>query len=183
MSNPYKCRLPMALQAVPADHTPPTTAWLNGTWHVTHSSLSLWNDKRNVKLNYKLLEPAADGSARLEDRAEYQALTSDKVKTIHGVDTATGNTGSWDWRGNGWLKVAGTSHWEILGYGDLEGGNSWALTYFSKTLFTAAGMDIISRNKGGLPAEVVEQIRKSLETLEDEDLKKIAASLVDVKYE
>lgn len=63
-----------------------------------------------------------------------------------------------------------SSHWECLGFGTVdsdgdtgdEGGNQWVVTYFAKTLFTPAGIDIYSREKGGLPASTVEEILDAL---------------------
>jgi hypothetical protein len=91
------------------------------------------------------------------------------------------------WRGRGWLMIA-SSRWQVLGYsrlaengttgthanaqeaeGDDEHENhpptqsqnqdaEWALTYFEKTLFTPAGMDIYARTPLGLPEAVVQDI-------------------------
>lgn len=93
-------------------------------------------------MTYGALEPLTSGAGdnatvqeRLDDTVSYQTLTSEKVKTIRGVDTAelsaTGSGGGgsgggesesgikpgvYNWRGSGFLKIA-SSHWEIIGYG------------------------------------------------------------------
>ena len=166
--------------------TPPTTDWLSGTWHVTHSTLPMWSSKRNVTITYKTLPPTPGSTPqettdRLDSTVSYQPLTSDKLKTVHGVETASGkDTGAWDWRGKGWLMIA-SSHWEVLGWGDLEGEGQWAVTYFAKTLFTPAGIDIYAREKNGLPGEVVEGIKSALGGIGDEAVKKLAGEVFEVK--
>ena len=44
----------------------------------------------------------------------------------------------------GWLMIA-SSKWQVLGYGE-----GWAITYFAKTLFTPAGIDIYIRAEQGI---------------------------------
>ncbi|KAJ5157085.1 uncharacterized protein N7482_008185 [Penicillium canariense] len=137
--------------------TPPTNDFLTGTWHVTHSSLPLWKNKRNVQITYTAL-PAQSGITKLDDRVQYQASGSDKIKSVHGVDTPSrSNQGAWDWRGKGWLVIA-SSHWECLGFGREDDGNEWVVTYFAKTLFTPAGIDVYSRRRAGLGEGMVERI-------------------------
>lgn len=150
------------------DHTrtPPANDFLAGTWHVTYSSLPLWKNKRNVNITYTLLPPLPPSSVtKIDDLVQYQVVNSDKIKTVHGVDTPTpGDPGAWDWRGKGWLMIA-SSHWECLGFGDVgdvDGGNQWMVTYFAKTLFTPAGIDIYSRKKGGLSQATVDEILDAL---------------------
>ena len=144
---------------------PPSNECLMGTWHVTHSSLPLWKGKRNVNITYDLLPSDSSGVAKIDDLVRYQAIGSDKIKSVHGVDTPTpGNPGAWDWRGKGWLMIA-SSHWECLGFGNIDDGNQWVVTYFAKTLFTPAGVDIYSRNKQGLPQATIDAILHALRDL------------------
>ena len=118
----------------------------------------MWKDKRNVRITYVALPAAiaAENSVpRLDDTVEYQALNSDKMKTVHGVDTPSDlDTRAWNWRGKGWLKIA-SSHWEFVEWSDgtEDGeatGEEWAVIWFQKTLFTPEGIDIFSRKKEGL---------------------------------
>lgn len=130
----------------------------------------MWKDKRNVRITYTAL-PAAnvaeDSVPRLDDTVEYQTLNSDKIKTVHGVDTPSGlDTRAWDWRGKGWLKIA-SSHWEFVDWSDgfAHGeatGEEWAVIWFQKTLFTPAGIDIFSRKKEGLRGKTVNVIKNRL---------------------
>lgn len=124
----------------------------------------------------------------LDDEVSYQALSSTKLKTIHGVDKpfdipATTVDGAekangaaeaqapaeepaslgYNWRGKGFLVVA-SSKWEVLGYGDEDlevGENQWVVTYFAKTMFTPAGVDFYSR-KGQLKPDTVERLKAAL---------------------
>lgn len=161
------------------DYPKATVEFMTGTWHVTHSSLPMWKDNRNVTISYKPLDSIVNGAAQLDDIVQYQPINSDKVKTILGVDTynATAFSG-WDWRGKGWLKMI-TSHWEMIGHGELEGGVQWAVTYFAKTMFTRAGIDVYTKSKGGLPAEVIKALKNTLLVM-DEPLKSLAAELFEV---
>ncbi|OAP54726.1 hypothetical protein AYL99_11174 [Fonsecaea erecta] len=123
----------------------PHVSFLQGTWKVTHSTLPMWKNNRNVTITYTSLPENAE---HLDDLVEYQPLTSDKHKRVEGIDTPDAHTkAAYSWRGKGLLKIA-SSRWEILGYGEEEGG--WVVTYFQKTLFTPAGIDIYARRRGGL---------------------------------
>ncbi|KAL8908579.1 MAG: hypothetical protein Q9171_005376 [Xanthocarpia ochracea] len=186
----------------PPSFTAPTPAWLSGTWHVTHSTLPMWKSKRNVCITYTPLPAPSSPSSppnlpQIEDLVTYQTLTSPKLKKVVGIDTPSpGGTrgGEWDWRGKGLLKIA-SSHWEVLGWGDLppaaaaegqqgegEGeGNQWVVTYFAKTLFTPAGIDVYSRRKEGVGKGVVERIREELGGCEDDAVRKLAGEVFEVK--
>ncbi|MCJ1364702.1 hypothetical protein MMC16_003817 [Acarospora aff. strigata] len=179
MAIPVTLRPPSVSQASQGSFNPPPLDWLLGTWHVAHSTLPMWKSKRNVRIAYSALSPAANGADRLDDLVSYQALKADKIKTVHGVDTASGkDSGAWDWRGRGLLAIA-SSHWEVLGSGG-TGDERWVVTYFAKTLFTPSGVDIYSRSKSGLSAGLVAGIREALNALEDSDLKRLAAEIFEI---
>ena len=164
------------------EFTPPAPEWLSaGTWYITHSTLPLWSSKRNVTVTYKHLSPASNGVPRLDDMVTYQTLTSNKVKTVHGIDTASGlkNTGEWNWKGKGMLSLV-SSHWAILSYGGVEGGEQWAVTYFMKTMFTPAGIDIYSRSRDGLSAETVKHIKEALSEVQDRNIRELAGVMFEV---
>lgn len=173
--------LPQVYATDGAKCPPPSNDFITGCWHVTHSSLPLWKGKRNVNITYTLL-PAQSGVQKIDDMVRYQAIDSDKVKSVHGVDTPTpGNPGAWDWRGKGWLIIA-SSHWECLGYGDTEDGNQWIVTYFAKTLFTPAGIDIYSRNKEGLPQTTVDGILEALRGQGVKDISDLADAAFSIPH-
>ncbi|KAJ5748197.1 Calycin [Penicillium nucicola] len=175
-------------------HPPPTNDFLTGTWHVTHTSLPLWKNKRNVKITYKPLPGAnakGDGSGtgtgsetgaitKLDDLVEYQKANSAKIHSVHGIDTpAAGDPGAWDWRGKGWLVIA-SSHWECLGFGRVEDGNEWVVTYFAKTLFTPAGIDVYSRSPEGLAGDVMEGIWGALGGLGVGEIDRLVSGVFEV---
>ena len=116
---------------------------------------------------------------------------------MEGIDTQAGDsTGEWNWRGKGWLIIAG-SHWEVLGWGggsaqtgvsgvggaQEEGDQKgqWAVTYFAKTLFTPAGIDVYARDPAGLGENLVEEIKEALAKSEDEGVKKLAETLFEIQ--
>ncbi|KAI5207808.1 hypothetical protein E4T39_01666 [Aureobasidium subglaciale] len=167
----------------------PSLSFLQGTWHVTHSTLPMWKSKRNVQITYTALPPSTpdakpDQTDRLDDVVSYQGLDSDKLHTIHGVDKASGGVGVtdvWDWRGKGWLMIA-SSHWEVLGWADMGASqDSWVVTYFAKTLFTPAGIDFYSRRKEGLSEQTVQDIKTALSRVENEDVRRLSSEVFEVK--
>ncbi|KAL2809693.1 hypothetical protein BJX63DRAFT_347264 [Aspergillus granulosus] len=161
---------------------PPTNDFLMGTWHVTHSSLPLWQGKRNVNITYKLLPSSSSSGPLIDDLVQYQDTGSDQIKSVHGVDTPSpGDQGAWDWRGRGWLMIA-SSHWECLGFGHTDDNNQWMVTYFAKTLFTPAGIDIYSRNKEGLPQATVDEILQALQQFNVEELTKLTDAIFQIPH-
>ena len=87
---------------IPQAFIPPPIMWVEGTWHVTHSTLPMWRNNRNVKITYTQLPPSASGQICLDDKVEYQSLKSEKLKTVAGIDTPALGA-AWNWRGKGWL--------------------------------------------------------------------------------
>lgn len=186
MTTPITFRPPSAsVVPQPSSFPAPKEKWLEGTWHVTHSTLPMWKSKRNVKITYKVITRGAniDKSPQndLDDVVEYQTMTSDKVKTVHGNDVMGERAWDWHWRGHGWLKIA-TSHWEVLGYGNHEGGD-WVVTYFAKTLFTPAGVDIYSRAKEGLSESLLSEIKEAMGKVDDPRFKKLVGDIFEIKHD
>lgn len=138
----------------------------------------MWKTNRNVTITYKSLPNNAEV---LDDLVEYQPLNSNKRKRVEGVDTPDASTvAAYSWRGRGFLKIA-SSHWQVLGYGEEEGG--WAVTYFAKTLFTPAGVDIYARKKEGLSAELLGKIRAEMGAVESVDVKKLAELIFEIRHD
>lgn len=151
----------------------------------------MWKTKRNVRITYTLLPPSlpsldAGHTNRLDDLVEYQSLDSSKQHTVRGIDKAANETAdAWDWRGKGWLMIA-SSHWEVLGWSD--GGGSgpekevpWAVTFFAKTMFTPAGVDVYSRDPRGLREGTVQAIKDALARVQSEEVKTLAGQLFEIK--
>ncbi|OXB39859.1 hypothetical protein J007_00281 [Cryptococcus neoformans] len=126
-------------------------SWFMGKWGVVWSTLPMWKDKKDVTITYTPVARRCETQlVEFEDLVEYKARSStdrSKTNTIKGIDTLSpgSNGATFDWKGKGLLFFV-HSHWEVLGYGkDVEQGLEWAVTYFSKTLFTPAGIDIYVR--------------------------------------
>ncbi|KAL6864142.1 hypothetical protein J3F83DRAFT_742672 [Trichoderma novae-zelandiae] len=160
---------------VTSDNTAPSIDWLSRTWTVTHSTLSMWRDARNVRITYKSLPAKPDGRLRIDDLVEYEP--SDKanvLRSVAGVDTQS--SGGWDWRGKGWLFFVG-SHWELLGWGEETRADGeverWAVTWFAPTMFTKEGLDVYSDRREGLSEESYGRIEEALRRLD-------AKALVDM---
>ncbi|KAI4152479.1 MAG: hypothetical protein LQ340_002879, partial [Diploschistes diacapsis] len=51
------------------------------------------------------------------------------------------------------------------------------------TLFTPAGIDIYSRDRGGLPAVAVEEIKRELAALESTEINKLVDGVFEVKHD
>ena len=64
-----------------------------------------------------------------------------------------------------------------------EEGHRWLVTYFSKTLFTPAGIDVYSRRREGLPESAVEGIKKTLSDLEAPEVRKLVGEAFEVKHD
>jgi hypothetical protein len=161
-----------------AAFTPPSLDFLHGAWHVTHSTLPMWKSNRNVVITYT---PAEGNTGGIDDLVSYQPLDSDKKKEIRGFDTPDAEIpASYKWRGKGLLKIT-SSQWEVLGYGDEEGG--WVVTYFQKTIFTPAGIDVYAKKHGGFSEELLERIVSAIKKLDDPDLNKIVGNLFAVKHD
>lgn len=118
----------------------------------------------------------------------------------------------WNWRGTGFLRLA-SSHWEIIGYGRTESastsestpastpasaedegnenenrngkGKEWAVTYFASTIFSPAGVDIYSRERGAgaAPEAVVQAVREGLLAMEDPGMRKLGGELYAVRMD
>lgn len=110
---------------------------LPGTWSIAATNFSMWvnGDRREPRFSYGLV--SADPLV-LDDEVSY-INRKDVAKTIRGVDLSHG--GSFVWRGKGVLRLL-TSRWSVIGAS--EDASVLAIE-FSKSLFTAAGIDIIVR--------------------------------------
>jgi hypothetical protein len=171
------------------DVVPPPYAWIKGTWYVSYSSLPLWKGKQNVRITYKALEgynaSVPGRMPHLDDHVEYQKAGSVKTSNVHGVSKPVDITGlghglAYAWRGKGMLAVASSS-WEILAYGKdnyATEPNDYAVTYFGKTLFTPAGLDIYTRTTASLTELTLNAIKAALE--EQEGLGPLAKSMFEI---
>ncbi|KAL6247517.1 hypothetical protein RBB50_005863 [Rhinocladiella similis] len=157
--------------------TAPHVSFLHGKWYVTHSTLPMWKSNRNVTITYTPLPNNADV---LDDLVEYRPKGSDRLKKVEGYDTPSADVpAAYGWRGKGWLKIA-SSKWQVLGYGNEDEG--WCVTYFQKTLFTPAGIDVYSRRKTGLSDALLERIREEVKNIKDGKVQKLAGLLFEIEH-
>ncbi|KIW14915.1 hypothetical protein PV08_07700 [Exophiala spinifera] len=157
--------------------TPPSASFLHGKWYVTHSTLPMWKTNRNVTITYT---PLPNDAAVLDDLVEYQPKSSDRRKKVKGYDTPSGDVpAAYGWRGKGWLMIA-SSKWQVIGYGDEDEG--WCVTYFEKTLFTPAGIDVYSRRKTGASPDLLSRITEEMKNVRDGNVRKLAADMFAIDH-
>ncbi|KZT58602.1 hypothetical protein CALCODRAFT_508058 [Calocera cornea HHB12733] len=160
-----------------------------GQWYLVNSTMDMWKTHKDVTITYTLTTPLPD--LVYNDKKEFRASSaaSDKAPTvIDGQSTLLPTEGAstpeqrhavnFKWRGIGFLLRMATSTWQILGY-DMEEG--WFVTYFDKTLFTSAGLDIYTRKPGSLSPERIAEIIKAAQALEGE-AGKLAQGFFEVKH-
>jgi hypothetical protein len=122
-----------------------------GEWHVTGSTFPMWLSGRRTspRFRYGALPGSATGT-RMSDDVVF--LSNGKERHIRGTDTRLDRPGIvFRWRGKG-LLLPLTSQWEVT---ELDPGYQSAVITFSKSLFTPAGVDYLSRDaEAPIPAEV-----------------------------
>ncbi|QKZ13124.1 lipocalin family protein [Spirosoma sp. KUDC1026] len=145
---------------------------LVGTWFICSTNFPMWlkGDKLDPTFTYSLTDKKADVPVLL-DEVKYRK--KGKQKTLTGYDYQDKhNPAAFVWRGKGLLSLV-RSNWRVA---MLDPEGQWAVIWFSKTLFTPEGVDVISR-KSSLTAEQLNQIKaqmtnesllkKHLQTLHD----------------
>ncbi|TVY37162.1 hypothetical protein LOCC1_G008613, partial [Lachnellula occidentalis] len=137
---PIKLAKPADLEAFKA----PPLEWLKGTWSVTHSTLPMWKKAKNVRITYTLIPPSTPGGPTLlDDVVSNKPIKKGllpSMEEIRGIDYPCDKNGDevkdaadaaqWHWKGKGWLKIAGGSRWEVLGWGE-KGEERWVITWFA----------------------------------------------------
>lgn len=86
------------------------------------------------------------------------------------------------WRGRGWLKLI-SSHWEILGHGDLEESGQWMVIHGQKSIATPAVINLYTRKKEGLREDMRKEAQAALEGLGDEHLLALVRTMYLVRHE
>ena len=129
-------------------------AALAGSWHVVATNFPMWlsGDKQDPMFTYT--PRIEDGTLRLDDVVSYRA--AGKRQTIVGVDTQDAVVRSqFVWRGRGWLRLF-SSTWAVAGGAPEQG---WLILFFTPTLATPAGVDIISRTPTLAPDAKAQALR------------------------
>lgn len=145
---------------------------LVGTWFICYSNFPMWlkGDKTEPTFNYTIT--TRKGKKVLLDEVKY--LKKGKPKTITGYDYQEDkDSTAFTWRGKGILGVL-KSKWRVA---LLDPKGEWAVIAFSKTLFTPAGVDIISRKP-----EISESTLIEIKNLmaKDEDLRGYLGSMEQI---
>ncbi|MCJ1270049.1 hypothetical protein MMC22_009943 [Lobaria immixta] len=162
---------------------PPSLDQLLGHWYITQTSSALWRDKRNVKLTYTLLDSTNQLYPTIDDLITYQGLSSSKLETVHGTDTPSQTDPcAWTWRGKGWLKFV-SSHWEILGHGEVGESGQWMVIHGQKSIATPAVVNVYTRKREGLPKDMRKEVEVALEELGDEHLRALVRSMYSVRHD
>ena len=127
---------------------------LIGTWFVCSTNFPMWlkGDKTNPTFTYSITGEKADTTVLLD---EVNYLKRGKSKTLTGFDYQDKtDSATFVWRGKGLLSLV-RSTWHVA---LIDPAGQWAVIWFSKTLFTPEGVDIISRTPT-LPAETQKHIK------------------------
>lgn len=123
-----------------------------GVWHVVRTNLDFWRTRNNPSVTYTPVEGSP--ATVLRDVVRHGPL-GETPKKIVGFDEQNPHlSSSFRWRGAGLMRPL-TSAWFVLGHD--EEYAEWAITYFAKTPFTEAGMDVYAR-KPHLSEERVSEI-------------------------
>lgn len=112
---------------------------LAGTWHIVRTNFPMWlrGDKRRPCLEYGILDR---DRGTLSDLVTFEK--GGRAKSIRGVDRQDpARSCHFTWRGRGLLKLL-RSDWYVI---DLDRKRGLAAIYFTKTLFTPEGLDVVSR--------------------------------------
>ncbi|CAF1213611.1 unnamed protein product [Rotaria sp. Silwood1] len=124
-----------------------------GFWHILATNLNMWKDKLNPTITYSIHDQLSDGRIRLNDLVEYytrRPFVGFVPTNVQGIDTQSKYKSSrFQWRGNGLLKLF-TSEFGIIFVDNetpIDQPYQWIATMFSSTLFTDAGVDLMTRTR------------------------------------
>ena len=143
----------------------------------------MWQSNQNVIITYTILDKdTTEDAPKIDDLVTYSPLNNPaKLKSVRGIDTPDPTVpAAYNWRGKGWLMIA-SSHWEVLGWGEEDGG--WMVTFFAKTLFTPAGIDVYARRKGGLSEALLKRITTEVGSLGDATFQELAGKVFEIKHD
>jgi len=113
---------------------------LSGKWYIQKTSLNFWQNRFAPTVEYSI-EPCASG-VRVLDEVRYKNHRGSK-KDVVGYDYLTpGINGQFLWQAKPWYLRFLKSEWGVVDHNE---DYTWAVTFFSKTLFTPAGVDVYSR--------------------------------------
>lgn len=129
----------------------PSTNDLIGQWHIVRTTFPMWRSGKNQRPSLNYTRIAGADHSQVEDLVIYEKRK--KPRTIRGVDTQDPELPChFRWRGRGLLKLL-SSDWYIVDLADADGDRIMAI-YFTKTLFTPAGLDIVATSPTPARADI-----------------------------
>lgn len=112
-----------------------------GVWYVVQTNLALWRRYGNPAIAYTLLP--GSNPQRLWDVVTYTKVNGEQGQ-ITGIDQVDAqHERLLHWRGDRWYTCWLTSEWCVVDHDPHCA--EWAVTYFSATPFTKAGIDLYAR--------------------------------------
>ncbi|MVM38402.1 hypothetical protein GO730_13805 [Spirosoma sp. HMF3257] len=127
---------------------------LVGTWFICSTNFPMWlkGDKTSPTFTYSITDKKGETNVLL-DTVRYQK--KGESKTLIGFDyQVQPDSLAFVWRGKGVLSLV-RSHWNVVLQ---DPAGQWAVIWFSRTLFTPEGVDIISRTPQ-LPEKTLNHIK------------------------
>jgi hypothetical protein len=153
------------------DYTPPQAEELLTQWYLVTSSSTFWHDKYDISVTHSNLKSTATTDS-FDNLTAYKTRGSDKPGSVKGVDsTEKANPGVFQWRGTGLLRMV-SLRWELLGFGQTEGGVRWMITSAQKTMFTPPSLNIYCDKVNGVPREEADRMLEVLKDLGNEGITK-----------
>ncbi len=144
-------------------------AELAGTWYVLETTFPMWLEGKKTDPSFTYRPIEGDEGRRLDDLVSYR--DEGEPDSIAGVDTQdAADSSHFTWHGKGLLFLFKSDWYVVLRAPD----RSWAVIYFSSTVATPEGVDIIARTPS-LPEATLSQIRAAI--LGDPTLREKASGL------
>lgn len=116
---------------------------LEGTWYVAASNFPMWvsGDKKNPTFEYALM-PDDGETVKVDDAVRFEV--DGKPDAFLGIDEQDpGSPTHFTWRGKGGLLLF-SSDWYVAAIAD---DGAWAVVYYTATIASPDGVDIIARTK------------------------------------
>lgn len=139
------------IDAVSVDEFNPNRAL--GLWHILATNLNMWKNKLTPTITYSIHNQLPDGRVQLNDLVEYytrRPFVGFVPTDVKGIDTqSTYKPSRFQWQGNGVLKLFRSDFGFICVDNETPEDQpyQWVATIFGSTLFTSAGIDLMTRTR------------------------------------
>jgi hypothetical protein len=125
-----------------------------GLWHILATNLNMWKNKLTPTITYSVHDQLPDKRVRMNDLVEYytrRPFVGFKATNIRGIDTqlTIEKLSRYQWRGNGILKLFKSDFGFVFADDETPDDQpyQWVATMFGSTLFTSAGVDLMTRTR------------------------------------